>query len=53
MDYGNNFDTPVYIVYDSLVSKDSVQTMLILEALNGIYAWCTGAQNDYLNVKLE
>ena len=47
----NNFYDPIYMVYDSVVSKYSVQTILILESLNYLDVWCTDMQNFNINVK--
>ena len=40
---------PPLMMYASVVSKDNVQILLILEDLNGLDLRCANVQNTYLN----
>ena len=42
-------DTPPYMIYASVISRDSVRIVLILASLNDIYVKCADIQNMYLN----
>ena len=42
-------DMPPLMMYASVVSKDNVQILLILEDLNGLDLRCANVQNTYLN----
>ena len=48
---GHKVDTKPLMIYASVVSRDSVRILLILESLNGINVKCANIQNTYLNAK--
>ena len=46
-------DTPPPMTYASVVSKYSVQIVLMMSVLNGIYVKCSDVQNTYPNENLK
>ena len=45
---GHTTDAPATLTYSSVVSQDSVQIALTIEALNGLEVMASDIQNDYL-----
>ena len=46
---GNLIDVPLSMTHTLVVSRDSVRTALMLEAMNGCDILCADVQNNYLN----
>ena len=47
--YGHKVDTPPSMNYASVVLRDSVRIVIMLDALNGLDLQCDDIQNPYLN----